>query len=820
MENLEQMEEPLTQPAELAVQAEPAVPETEEEDRAPAEREISYWLVFAGGLLLYLLSVLPFLVRHQGVFFYYGDYNVQQVPFYIMAHRAVREGRFFWNSYIDLGSSMGGSLSFYLWGSPFFWLTIPFPESWIPAMLPFLMALKYGTAMVTSYSWIRTQTKTSGAAYLGALLYTFSGFQACNIVFQHFHDVTAFFPLFLLALDRMMEKGKWRGFAVMTALMSIINYYFFVGEVIFLILYYLVRRTGRLPLGAMVREIVRIILAGTAGIALAAFFLIQSLTGVIGNSRLSNMLTGYDILIYPDAGTPFAILKSLFMVPDLIARGTLFTNSNIANGSLAALLPCFALTGVIAYFLTHPMDWKKRLTLICALMAFIPVLNALFSALNSNYYARWFYMPLLIMACMTAEALEEGNQAALKKGALVSLGFVALFLVTACLPVEGSGGKLEFFKISENPRLLRVQIIGTLLMVPGLLWIVFGQPARKNGSRTGRKQILVTAFCCLICTVTVLYNGSSLIAWTGGVKWKKQMLGSVPEIPDPDTFMRVETDGTSTNYEMVWGIPTIHCFESTVSPSIFDFYRGIGMIRTVESTLPMERIGARALVSMRYYLENTLVKPSETFEEKGGLDGYVRVEDSNTLDDGYDIYENTHFIPMGFTFDYFMTEATYKAVPRGVIADRQLVRDLVLTEEQKEKYGHLMTEETEIPSGEMELSDFFAECDARAASSCSSYTVTKDGFRAETDMDRENLVFFSVPYDRGFTAYVDGQEREIERVDHGLMAVCVPEGSHTIEFVYFPAGLLPACGVSAAALLLLLASLIPERKRSGRNSKK
>ena len=51
MENLEQMEEPLTQPAvqaEPAVQEEPAVPETEEEDRAPAEREISYWLFFAG----------------------------------------------------------------------------------------------------------------------------------------------------------------------------------------------------------------------------------------------------------------------------------------------------------------------------------------------------------------------------------------------------------------------------------------------------------------------------------------------------------------------------------------------------------------------------------------------------------------------------------------------------------------------------------------------------------------------------------------------------------------------------------------------------
>ena len=82
---------------------------------------LQYILIFAGGALLYLTAVLPFLVYHGGIFFYYGDHNVQQVPFYILAHRAVRNGQFFWNPYIDLGSSMGGSLSFYLWGSPFFW---------------------------------------------------------------------------------------------------------------------------------------------------------------------------------------------------------------------------------------------------------------------------------------------------------------------------------------------------------------------------------------------------------------------------------------------------------------------------------------------------------------------------------------------------------------------------------------------------------------------------------------------------------------------------------------------------------------------------
>ena len=250
-------------------------------------------MLFMGGALLYLAAVLPFLIYHGGIFFYYGDYNVQQVPFYILAHRAVRNGYFFWNPYIDLGSSMGGSLSFYLWGSPFFWLTIPFPERTVPYILPFVMSLRYGTAVVTSYAWIRRQVKSDFWAVTGSFLYAFSGFQACNIVFQHFHDATAFFPLYLLTFDEIVQKRKNIGFILMTALMSIINYYFFFGQVVFLVLYYFVRyyRKGDMP--GRLREMLYIVLNGSAGLLIAAFFLVQSITGVSGNSRLDNYINGY-----------------------------------------------------------------------------------------------------------------------------------------------------------------------------------------------------------------------------------------------------------------------------------------------------------------------------------------------------------------------------------------------------------------------------------------------------------------------------------------------------------------------------------------------
>ena len=63
------------------------------------------------------------------------------------------------------------------------------------------------------------------------------------------------------------------------------------------------------------------------------------------------------------------------------------------------------------------------------------------------------------------------------------------------------------------------------------------------------------------------------------------------------------------------------------------------------------------------------------------------------------------------------------------------------------------------------------DCDARRATASRVFTMTNSGFHAEIDLTRENLVFFSVPYDDGFTAYVNGEQADIVEVDEGLMAV-------------------------------------------------
>ena len=108
-----------------------------------------------------------------------------------------------------------------------------------------------------------------------------------------------------------------------------------------------------------------------------------------------------------------------------------------------------------------------------------------------------------------------------------------------------------------------------------------------------------------------------------------------------------------------------------------------------------------------------------------------------------------------------------------------------------------------------------ALCRERAESACTAFSFTDSGFRAEADLERDNLVFFSVPYDEGFSATVDGTETEIEKVDGGLMAVFVPAGKHRIEFTYYPRGLREGKIVSAVAAILLAVRFlwIKARKR-------
>ena len=131
------------------------------------------------------LLFVPFIIYHGGIFYYYGDFNVQEIPFYQMIHGEVQNGNLGWNHLTDLGTDTISSYSFYLLGSPFFWMTIPFPNEFVPYLIGPLLILKFACAASAAYIYLKRYVSYNGFAMLGGLLYAFSGRQKARSFCGH-----------------------------------------------------------------------------------------------------------------------------------------------------------------------------------------------------------------------------------------------------------------------------------------------------------------------------------------------------------------------------------------------------------------------------------------------------------------------------------------------------------------------------------------------------------------------------------------------------------------------------------------------------------
>lgn len=75
------------------------------------------------------------------------------------------------------------------------------------------------------------------------------------------------------------------------------------------------------------------------------------------------------------------------------------------------------------------------------------------------------------------------------------------------------------------------------------------------------------------------------------------------------------------------------------------------------------------------------------------------------------------------------------------------------------------------------------------------------------------MLVFTIPFDKGFSATVDGQKAEIVNCDVAFMGVWVAPGEHEIVFTYRTRGLTLGLLMSLAAALMLAVYTFMTRRR-------
>lgn len=749
---------------------------------------------------------LPFYLIDGGFFHYAGDFNSQQISFYRYMNGFIKGGgypdgmagaarkTFSWAT--DLGSGAMNAYSFYLYGSPFFWLSLIFPQNWLPYLMVPLLILKFAVAGGGAYRYLCRYVRRTDYAMLGACLYAFSGFSVYNVFFNHFVDVVALFPWMLWALDETLyEQEKHYGlFAFWVGVNLLNNYFFFIGQVIFLVIYFICKLTaGDFPMN--LRLFARLAFESLLGAALGFVLLWPAVLSLLQNPRTIDLSSGWGFLTYSKVQQYLAILLSWILPPDSPYITSIWSEGIIKWTSMSAYLPLCSLAGAMAYWRARQGDSKKRIVAVCAVFALVPVLNSAFYALNSSYYARWYYMPVLILCAMTACGLESPDITADELDAPArGIGWLMLAtLAFAVVPVQDSSTKEWSLGVLQNPGQYFV-VLGFGL---GGLVLYHFICRRWRGSRAFARRMTaaVLAFACLFSMVHIgigkfgqWHTDSDLVEqYTSALQLKDDL---------PEGDWRVDTYETHDNLGLWLDKSCLQYFGSTAAPSILSFYPALGVKRDVRSEPEISNYALRGLLSVKYLITTPEKQEDFLAAADEGWDYY-------DTRDGFMLYENKNYVPMGFTYDYYITEEEYEATVKNTRSNL-LMRALVLSEEDAAVYGQYLKKLPEEKRNDLWYDTYVSDCADRRASACSVFQMTNSGFHAEIDLGKEDLVFFSVPYDDGFTAYVNGQETDILRVDEGLMAVLAPAGENTIDFVYQADGFSLAGKVSLAGLAVFV----------------
>ena len=768
--------------------------------RLLGHKQDKFWLTVGLCALTAALIFLPFYLLDGGFFHYAGDFNSQQISFYRYMNGFLKgtgypagyegvKSTFSWAT--DLGSGAMNAYSFYLYGSPFFWFSLLFPQNWLPYLMVPLLVLKFAVAGGGAYKYLHRYVKDPNFAVLGAALYTFSGWGLYNIFFNHFIDVLALFPWMLWALDETIYEHRHGWFAFWVALNLLNNYFFFVGQVLFLVIYFVCKLSaGDFKLTP--RLFGQLAFESLLGVALGFVELWPTVLSVLQNPRTIDLSSGWGFLTYSKPQQYLAILLSWILPPDSPYMTSIWSEGIIKWTSMTAYLPLCSLAGVVAYWRAKQGDSKKRIIPAFAVFALVPILNSAFYALNSSYYARWFYMPVLILAAMTVCAWEDPSLDLARP--VRSIGWVMIAtLAFALVPVQDSSTKEWSLGVLQNPG----QYIAVLGFGLGGLAVYYFICKRWRERKIFARRLLagVLAFSCLFGIVHIgigkfgQWNTDSDLVeqYTNALALKKDL---------PEGDWRIDTYKTHDNLGLWLDKSCLQYFGSTAAPSILSFYPALGVKRDVRSQPELSNYALRGLLSVKYLL--TTPEHQEQFRSEAD-EGWEYYDTR----DGYVLYENQNYVPMGFTYDYYLTEDQYEDTVTPTRSNL-LMRALVLSEEDAVAYGQYLTPLPSAELNDLTYIRYTQDCADRRATACSVFQMTSAGFHAEATLDRANLMFFSVPYDDGFTAYVNGQETDILRVDEGLMAVLCPAGNVTIDFVYQPAGSGLSKAVTLAALPVFL----------------
>lgn len=780
-----------------------------------------------------------------------GDTGSQIYPLMVEFWDKVHSGEsifFSWNA----GNGIDFYLNFvYYLISPLNLIILILPKAWIENSLQFVMVLKWALMGVSvTYYFMNTkynkqQVHKKLMASLMGIIFVLSEAVLTVIGYFNWGDVMIVFPFVLLALEKLIENGKWKQYYVLLTFSMICNFYMSYQICIFMVLWFFVRlskdTTNKL------RKFLIFVGSSVLAALSSCVVLLPAVFGAAG--RIGGRKT--DVFI----NNLYSIGEKIFMFSDgLVDWESYKPNLYFSTG----MLVCFFLF----FFIKMNKSEKRRLIVVWLFMfvsLFSGVLTKFWHGLSMPYgvYHRYLYMYIFLMLYMVMLVLQ--NLDSLKK-----------WQVAAATVVELAFMIISFLHISQFGNFAGYLITFLLIVLYNLLLFFYLKGSIQY------KNILVILF--VIAFLEVGSNSFYQLKEYNDNNWKDILYNEEAEklsqYVDMNLGERASFSDSPLNMGFVTNLASPNQFTSYKFDNMIDLYSNLGMefdssSCMAEGTSPLLNL----MLNIRYgisswegdFSDTELVQQTDNLnlyriDRLAGL-GYMvnknaanwNVDDNANFDAQNDFIKNavkgeeifTTVLPEeNFTdgvLKYKHDEERYKKgyyyydYISKTIADTEMTEFSFTVDEDMDLYMDLFSQQPMINviyidekavcrDRSLVVQGYYHIGNVKKGQQVIIYSIHSMGVGEEAALwfrfakfneenyakayenlsknvyqidrmdsayvsgtihaDEDGIMMTSIPAMDGFTVYVDGKETEFDKIGDAFIGVPVKAGDHKVEFKY------------------------------------
>ncbi|MDD6396635.1 MAG: YfhO family protein [Firmicutes bacterium] len=803
-----------------------------------------------------------------------SDMSQQYIPFYASARRALLGGgNILYSQNLGMGGGYWSLAGYYLC-SPFVLLSVLFPSEALPDFMAVQELIKLALAGCSfAYFYSRKFNRNDITVVIASLCYSMSSFMMLHVNVIVWTDCLVLLPLLALGTERIIKGGKPTLYIICLTVALISNYYIAYMLCIYLLIYYIVSAfiaNEKFDLKKTGVSFLKFAGSSLLSAGMAAFVLLPSAFALKYSANagdeaapdllalnpmkiLSQFMYNSEFSVLSDDAMPlvYCSIFALTLLPMFFACKAISSRVKISFGCLAGFL-FVSLAVNKLNFIWHGMHIPNMLPyrfsfLLCfTLLIIAGYVMEHFDGISSNAFT--FGLIGLIIAAAAIYFIDGAeNMVMLVATLILAVAYTVIFVMrsekklhsaaamTAALAVlfvelttngalawknfshESSYSVREDYisdyiegektvsqiKVSDSD-IYRIELFGQGTFNDGAM-MGYSSLSHFSSTNNGRLMNLLRRMG-YNCDGNVAYYYKSFTPLMDSVLNLKYVVYD-EDVGDPP-YLDIQACGSeNVVYRNTLALPRAFA----VSDELVDWNIEQQNPFDVQNDFVKKALGTEKAV---YCVESLAVEEALTagvrfdggsveFSESGGMLALKHTADSRKHIYAYinchgasrtdiNIGENQyHFdnkdayiMDLGYCDkgqDLALSVASNESLS-GYIAVASL--DEAALEESIARLGKLPAEFTEY-------SDTHIACEVNAEEDC--------------------LLFTSIPYEKGWSVYVNGKKTDAEAVGGGLLGVSLGKGQNTVELKYFPRGLSAGMVISFFSLMLAVVLLFRSR---------